>query len=1037
MSKIKLLLIAISLSICNFAVAQTKFVKGTVKDDTGAPVPGVTILVAGTTKGTSTDFDGNYTIEASATDRLTFSFVGLAPQTITVGTQTTINVTLLPSAEALAEVVVTGYSTQSTRDITGSVSVIKSEDLLSTSPNTLEQALQGQASGVVVNVEGGPGGNASIRIRGFGTVNGNDPLFIIDGTPTGLGLNAINPNDIESIQILKDASSAAIYGNRAANGVVLITTKGGKKNQKVTFNGNAHVSVDYVPSTRFPDLANPTQLANAVWQASINDLGTTPSHPQFGNGPTPVLPVYLFPVGASSGVDESQYDFLTNRITRANQAGTNFFDEFFNTQTSRSYNIDASGGSENANFFMSLSALEQNGVAKFTDYERYTIRTNSNFNITDKIRMGENLTVSYSDRIGAVDTQNPEGAIAAILRINPIIPVYDVGGNFAGSGVGGGIGNSRNPIAVAFRNKDNHDLTFRAFGNAFLEIEPIKNLKLRTNIGVDLNSFNSSNFTPFGPEGETAVVNSLTEFNSFERVFTWYNTASYKYVLNEKHVFEGLVGTEFNKRNVRFFSATRNGFLFNDPLNTRVLDLGTTNINNSGNAIKTAYYSVFGKLDYKFDDKYLLSSTIRYDSSSKFTSANRSDTFIAFSGGWRISNEEFLKDSKIINDLMIKGGYGEIGNDGSISATAISDIFSPNLDFNASPSGPNGLSIGNGLTGTLGNEDLTWETTTTINVGFSARIFENITIDFEYYDSETEDMLLAVPLDPTVFGFVNTITRNFGQMSNKGFDVSVGYSNQTAGGFKYNIGANLSHYDNTVDFLDPENPASFIDGGQFRTHQPNRTQAGHPLASFFGKKFTGIGADGRMQFADTNGDGVSNNDDQTFIGNPHPNFTFGLNFSANYKNFDFSMLWQGSVGNDIYNFNKFFTDFNTFPGGKSVKFVNQDGLPNLTNNVDIINLESFQSDFFIEDGSYARMKNIQVGYTLPKNITDKLGINLQAVRFYGQGINLITIAGYSGLDPEISLTDFSGALGSNLTLGVDSGAYPITRSLVFGVDISF
>jgi hypothetical protein len=209
------------------------------------------------------------------------------------------------------------------------------------------------------------------------------------------------------------------------------------------------------------------------------------------------------------------------------------------------------------------------------------------------------------------------------------------------------------------------------------------------------------------------------------------------------------------------------------------------------------------------------------------------------------------------------------------------------------------------------------------------------------------------------------------------------------------------------------------------------------LASFFGKKFTGIGADGRMQFADTNGDGVSNNDDQTFIGNPHPNFTFGLNFSANYKNFDFSMLWQGSVGNDIYNFNKFFTDFNTFPGGKSVKFVNQDGLPNLTNNVDIINLESFQSDFFIEDGSYARMKNIQVGYTLPKNITDKLGINLQAVRFYGQGINLITIAGYSGLDPEISLTDFSGALGSNLTLGVDSGAYPITRSLVFGVDISF
>ncbi|MDT8415469.1 MAG: TonB-dependent receptor [Flavobacteriaceae bacterium] len=1038
MCKLKLLFFALTLSVFNMAFSQTKLVSGTVTDDTGAPVPGATVLVVGTTRGTSTDFDGKYTIEASPTEQLSFSFVGLSTQTITVGNQTVINVTLLPSAEALAEVVVTGYSSQSTRDITGSVAVIKSEDLLSTSPNTLEQALQGQASGVVVNVEGGPGGNAAIRIRGFGTINANDPLFIIDGTPTNLGLNAINPNDIESIQILKDASSASIYGNRAANGVVLITTKGGKKNQKVTFNGNVHVSVDYVPSTRFPELANPTQWANSVWQASINDTGTTPNHPQLGNGPTPVIPVYLRPTGASSGVDESQYDFLTNRITRSNPNGTNWFDEFFNTQTSRSYDMSASGGSEHANFFMSLSAVEQNGVAKFTDFERYTIRTNSNFDITDKIRMGENLTVSYSDRISAVGLQGAEGSIANLLRINPIIPVYDVGGNFAGSGVGGGVGNADNPIAQAFRNKDNHNLTFRAFGNAFVEIEPIKNLKLRTNLGVDLNSFNSSAFTPFGPEGETAVVNTLTEFNSFERVFTWYNTATYKYVLNEKHVFEGLFGTEFNKRNVRFFSATRNGFLFNDPLNTRVLDLGTTNINNSGNAVKTSYYSVFGKLDYKFDDKYLVSGTVRFDSSSKFTKDNRSDTFIAFSGGWRISNEAFLKDSKVINDLMIKGGYGEIGNDGSISATAISDIFSPNLDFNASPTGPNNLAVGNGLTGTLGNEDLTWETTTTINVGFSARIFENITIDFEYYDSETEDMLLAVPLDPTVFGFVNTINRNFGQMSNKGFDISAGYSNQTAGGFKYNINANLSHYDNNVDFLDPTNLDSFIDGGQFRTHQPNRTQAGHPLASFFGKKFLGIGSDGRMQFADTNGDGEFDNDDQTFIGNPHPNFTFGLNFSGSWKNFDFSMLWQGSVGNDIYNFNKFFTDFNTFPGGKSVKFATQDpSLPNLTNDVDIINLESFQSDYFIEDGSYARMKNIQIGYTLPKNLTDRLGIDLQTVRFYGQGINLITIAGYSGLDPEVSLTDFSGAQGSNLTLGVDSGAYPITRSLVFGVDISF
>lgn len=1038
MCKIKHVLFALILTFAGVASAQQKLITGKVSDENGQAIPGATVLVVGTDRGTSSDFDGNYSIQVSANESLSFSFVGYATQTVAVGNQTVINVSLEPSAEALAEVVVTGYTSQSTRDITGSVSVIKSEDLLATSPQSLEQALQGQASGVTVGVEGGPGGSAAIRIRGFGTINGNDPLFIIDGTPTDLGLNDINPNDIESIQILKDASSAAIYGNRAANGVVLITTKGGKKNQKVTFNGSARVSLDYVPSNRFPDLASPQQLAQAVWQAAINDTGTTPNHPQFGNGPEPVIPVYLFPVGVSSGVDESTYDFLTNRITRSNPNGTDWFDEFFNNTTSRQYNLSVSGGSENASFFMSLSGLEQNGVAAFTDFERYTIRTNSNFDITDKIRIGENLTVSYSDRInaGGVDAlQNPEGSIANLIRINPIIPVRDVGGNFAGSGVGGNIGNADNPLAQAFRNKDNHDLTFRAFGNAYVEVEPIKNLKLRTNLGIDLNSFNSSRFTPFGPEGETAVVNTLTEFNLLERVFTWYNTASYSRDFGKHHV-EGLLGTEFNKRSVKFFTATRNGFLFNDPLNTRVLDLGTTNINNSGNGVKTAYYSIFGKLDYKYDDKYLFSATLRFDSSSKFTSDNRSDYFPSFSVGWRVSSEEFMKDNGFINDLLIKGGYGEIGNDGNLDARAISDIFSPNLDFNAFPSGPNGLTIGNGLVG-RGNEDLTWETSTTINIGFSARFLDNFTLDFEYYDMETEDMILGVPQDPTIFGFVNTITQNLGQMTNKGFDISAGYSNQTSGGFKYNINANLSHYDNTVDFLSPTNPDSFIDGGQFRTHQPNRTQEGHPLASFFGKKFTGIGSDGRMQFADVNNDGVSDNNDQTFIGNPHANFTFGLNFSGSWKNFDFSMLWQGSVGNDIYNFLKFFSDFNTFPGGKSLKFVNQDGLPNLTNDPDLILNESFQSSYFVEDGSYARMKNIQLGYSLPESWINGLNIGLQKVRVYAQGINLITITGYTGLDPEISLTDFSGAQGANLTLGVDSGAYPITRSAILGIDISF
>ncbi|MBU2525324.1 MAG: TonB-dependent receptor [Bacteroidetes bacterium] len=1033
MCKLKLLFFALTLSVFNMVFSQTKLVSGTVTDDSGAPVPGATVLVVGTTRGTSTDFDGKYTIEVSPTEQLSFSFVGLSTQTITVGNQTVINVTLLPSAEALAEVVVTGYTTQSTRDITGSVSVIKSEDLLATSPQTLEQALQGQASGVTVGVEGGPGGSAAIRIRGFGTINGNDPLFIIDGTPTDLGLNDINPNDIASIQILKDASSASIYGNRAANGVVLITTKSGKRNQKVSFSGNARVSLDYVPSNRFPDLATPQQLADAIWRASVNDTGNTPNHPQFGNGSQPVIPVYIFPQGVSSGVDESTYDLISNPITRANPNGTDWFDEFFNNTTSRQYNFSVSGGSENSDFFMSLSALEQNGVAAFTDFERYTIRANSNFDVTDKFRIGENITISYSDRIGLAN-QDVEQSVAALVRINPLIPVRDVGGNFAGSGIGG-LGNGDNPIATRFRDKDNHDLTFRAFGNAYAEVEPIKNLKIRTNLGVDLVSFNASAFTEPSFEGEVDIVDAtLVETNTFERVFTWYNTANY-FIEIGKHRFEGLFGTEFNKRNFQVTTANRSRFLSND-INSRVLNLGQTNINNSGTKLKTSYWSVFGKADYKYDDKYLASFTLRYDSSSKFSGDNRSDYFPAVSLGWRASGENFLKDSKIINDLMIKAGWGEIGNDGNIPGTAIANLVGPGLNFNSLPSGPTGITVGNGLLA-RGNQGLKWETTTTYNVGFSARFLDNFTLDFEYYDSETEDVLLQDVIPTTTAGQNNVITKNLGQMTNRGFDISLGYSNQTTGGFKYSINGNLSHYDNTVDFLDPTNLSDNIEGAQFRTQRPNRTQAGQPLASFFGKKFTGIGADGRMQFADVNNDGVSDNNDQTFIGNPHPNFTFGLNFNGSWKNFDFAMLWQGSVGNDIYNFLRFFTDFNTFPGGKSVKFVTENGLPAVTNDPGIINNESFQSSYFIEDGSYARMKNIQLGYTLPEKWTNGLNIGLQKVRIYAQGINLITITGYSGLDPEVSLVDFSGANNANLTLGVDAGAYPITRSAILGIDISF
>jgi len=999
-----------------------KTVTGTITDDKGTPVLGATVLVQDTNRGTTTDFDGKYAIEVSDSETLVFSSLGFSTKTILVGSQTTIDVILVEEASALSEVVVTGYSSQNTRDITGSVSVVKAEDLEATSPLNFEEALQGQSSGVVVGNQGGPGQGAVVRIRGYGTINGNDPLYIIDGTPTGAGLTDINPNDIESVQVLKDASSAAIYGNRAANGVIIVTTKSGKRNSKVNFSANAYAGVNFIPNSVFPDLASPQQLADAIWQASAND-GAAPSNQQFGSGANPVLPVFLIPQGAQSP-GENPYSFPGNRITRANLQGTDWFDEYFNSAIVKNFNVSASGGSENSRGFMSLSALDQEGVAYETDFLRYTLRANSSFDVTDRFRVGENVTISYSEQTVPPGVDVNDGTIASLYRISPLIPVRDVGGNFAGSGVGG-LGNGNNPIAIADRNKDNKTLNFRAIGNFYGEFDVLKNFTFKSNLGFDLESVNTTNFTPASFEGEAAVENSvLNETSSFNRTYTWFNTLNYSNTFGE-HEVDALVGTEFNKQTFRFFGAGRSEFLFDDVINIRFLDLGEGDFTGFGNGFIQSYFSSFGKVDYKFKDRYLLSATLRYDSSSVFTPENRDGFFPSFSAGWRVSNEPFLENSSIFNDLTVKLGYGVVANDGSIEATSIANTFSPNNDFFAFPNSNTSSATGYGLA-SRGNPDLQWETTSTINAGITARLINKIDFSFDFYDATTEDMLVFVPRDPTVLGQTNGTIENIGEMNNKGFDASIGYGTSNDSDFNFNIAFNISAYKNEVVFLDEENPDIFIQGDRVRDQIPNRTQAGEPLASFYGKEFIGIGPDGRMQFA---------NDGETqFIGNPHPDFTYGLNFSGDYKTFDFSLLVQGSQGNDLYNFMKFFTDFNTFPGTKSIDYVTSNGLPALTNDAAIIANESAPSSYYVEDGSYVRLKNVVIGYSLPDVVSKKLGV--EKIRWYIQGRNLITLTEYTGLDPEVNLRNVGGT-NPNLTIGLDSGVYPIDRSVILGFNVSF
>ncbi|MGB5820650.1 MAG: SusC/RagA family TonB-linked outer membrane protein [Saonia sp.] len=1018
-------------------------VSGTVTDTNGSPLPGANVIVKGTAIGTQTDFDGNYTIEVDTDAILIFSYLGFISQEVPVDGRTSINVIMEENANLLDEVVITGYSAQSTRDITGSVTTVKSENLEATAPLSLEQALQGQASGVVVGAQGGPGGAAAVRIRGFGTINGNDPLYIVDGTPTGAGLTDLNPNDIASVQILKDASSAAIYGNRAANGVIIITTKGGKRNRKVTFSGNVFLGVDFIPGSAFPDLANPQQLAETLWREFQND-GAAPSNPQFGSGTSPLLPNYLIPVGAQTA-DESLYDASSRAtsITRANPQGTDWFDEYFNSAITQNYNISASGGGENSNFFTSMSVLNQEGVGYESGFIRYTLRANSTFDITDGFRIGENVTVSYSDQIVPPGADVNNGTIASLSRLHPLIPVRDVGGNFAGSGVSG-LGNGNNPIAIADRNKDNSNISFRALGNLFAEFDLIDGLTFKTNLGFDLLSFNQVFFRPPAPEGEIFnLQTSLSERNDFSRTYTWFNTLTYKRTLGENIDLDVLLGTEFNKNIFRSTTVNRQDFDVFTP-EVRFFDNASGAWGGYGSGGESTYFSLFGKADVKILDKYLLSATVRRDATSLFNDANRDGVFPSGSVGWRISNEDFMKDSKVFTSLMLKAGYGVVGNNGNIRTDARSSTLGPDINNYNYATGTTTSATGVGIA-LRGNSEIGWETTKSINIGLTTRLFNALNFNLDVYDSTTEDMLLNVPGDPTVLGNINSVPANLGEMNNKGFDADIAYDNyRSTSNFKYNVGFNISAYKNEVLVLDPENPESFINGAQLRDQFPTRTQAGQPLSSFYGNTWAGIGDDGRVIFSELDETGAPV---RGFIGSPHPDFTYGLTFNGTYKNLDFSLLFQGSQGNDIYNFNKFFTDFNKFAGGRSLNYVNEVGLPAVTQNSTLIGIEAAESTYYVEDGSYLRMKNIVIGYSLPAAITEKLKVD--KLRFYLQGKNLLTFTNYTGLDPEISLRSFEGSVGAasltppnrtdpgtNLTLGVDSGVYPINRSILFGINVS-
>lgn len=1049
-------LLITTMMIFSFSVifAQKKITGKVTDSGNGSTLPGASIVLKGTATGVSTDVNGDYSISVpNSGGTLVFSFVGYTSKEVGIGNQSSINVTLSSDDAMLQEVVVTGYQSLRKRDITGAVTVVEAEGLKSIKGSSFTQNLAGRAAGVTVSSSGSPGDATNVRVRGISSFTSNDPLYIIDGVPVQDQYNnTINPDDIESIQVLKDAASSSIYGSRASNGVIVITTKGGKAGKtKVTYNG----SIGLVNSVKGYDQILNTSSQDYAQAMKLKFSSDPTNTPLFAQNPS-ALPKYIQPMGNS--VDESTYDILTNQISLSNQTGTNWWKEMTRTAKMNDHNINISGGTEKATFSISGGYLKQEGVLNYTDYNRGTVRANSSFKVAKNLRIGENMmyAANWGVNIGSVGgSNNEQGVIGNLLKATPVVPVYDIKGN-PGGHLTAGTGNFTNPTQVLINNKNNTNKYNRLLGNFFAEYDVIPGLTVKSSFGVDIgNGFNKRfNFPePYRVEGNK-TANSFGENWNNTSTWTWTNTAAYNKTFGQKHRIGVLAGQEAiaNKsRNIggnlaNYFTQDVNSFY----LVTALADPGSRQTYSGGSESKLA--SLFGKIDYVFDDKYLISATVRRDGSSKFLSDVRYGIFPAVSVGWRISQESFMKDLSWLSDLKLRASYGEVGNQ-NIRNYNFANIYGGSVggtfyDIN----GTNGnIATGYALT-SRGNELTKWETAKTSNFGVDAAFLNNsLTFVLDVYKRNTENLLYN-PALPGTAGAAAPPFVNVGQMENKGFDLSISYRKNLSKDFGFNTSLNLSHYKNKILKV-ANNDDKFYPNDNLTERLPQSSgvfinQVGFPISSFRGYIAEGLitteaekakqvgSAIGGLKFKDINGDGIINDDDNTIIGSPHPNLTAGWNLGFTYKNFDLNTFMFGSFGNKIFNATKIQTYFMNFNSNiaKGVLEVQGTGLNPKINGLDASSRSS--STFYVEDGTYVRMSNLQLGYKLPKDIVSKIGLN--TARIYLQGQNLFTITKYSGVDPAVSNANIGNSGNVNdLRTGYDNGNYPANKIMTVGVNLEF
>ncbi len=1014
---------------------QQKEISGTVTDNNGVPLSGATILIQGTNNGSTTDFDGKFSLAVSEDDTiLIVSYIGFVTQNIVIGSQEIFEIVLVEDTASLEEVIITGYTAERKSDLTGAVAIVNLAEVVTQPVANVNSMLQGKVAGVNVMSSGSPGDVTTLRIRGFSTIRNNDPLYVIDGVPTTTGLSLINPNDIESLQVLKDASASSIYGSRAANGVVIITTKKGKSGEpKFSFDmylGSQNVS-------NLPRMLNAQEYGDVYWQAYDND-GITPSHSIYGNGSSPVIPTFLD---------------AENTIPSAN---TKWVDEIFNPALIQSYNLNFSQGNEKSHSLFSLNYFDQEGILKYTNFNRITARLNTDYKLFDgKVIVGENLTVAFAKSVGTSTNSLLGNVVYDAFRMPSIAPVYDINGEFTGYPPS----DVQNPLGNLYRNKDNEIKNVKIFGNVFAEIQLIEDLKFKTNFGINYSTSKGETFNPTYQEPNAhRAINDLSVEHLINFDWVWSNTLNYAKTFNDKHNLNVLLGLESVSNEFQYTTASINDLPTNE-INIRVLNAGDQGTQtNTGDKIEFALFSYFGKVNYNYDNKYLFSATLRRDGTSKLLE-NRWGTFPALSAGWRISNEDFFNEEGVLSNLKLRLGWGKTGNQ-DIPAYQTVSGFSSNPNYSNYAIDGSQTSTQTGFTlSRIANPDLKWETTTQTNIGLEFGLLNNsLNITVDYFTKNTEDLLLFQTLAPDV-GITNRGQwNNVGEMENKGFEFDINYQSDRSKDFNFNIDVNFAIIDNKlislgegIDFI--ETDPAVLHSINF-DQSTSRTAVGQPIASFYGHVVDGIfqtdsdaassiqpnAQAGDFIFKDLNGDGVIDAEDRTFIGSPHADLTYGITFSSAYKAFDFTLFFQGSHGNDIYDLSRYYNDFfNLANYNKHERILNAWTPQNTNTDLARVSLNDLNnnirpSSYYVQDGSYFRLKTFQIGYSFPENIAQK--IKASRFRVYFEAYNLFTITNYDGLDPEIGLQSYTSD-DRNLDIGVDRGIYPSSQTFTFGMNINF